>query len=205
MDAETQKHIFEPFFTTKEVGKGTGLGLATVYGIVKQSSGDIWVYSEPGKGSSFKIYLPIAEDFENAEVAANPTETPQGQGTILLVEDEELVRNLASEILGMNGYRVLTAANGVEALRVCTEHVGQIDLMVTDVVMPQMGGRELAERIALIRRDMSVLYMSGYTDDAIVRHGILEDHVYFIEKPFSPNLFALKVPKCWTNVRCQTP
>jgi len=111
----------------------------------------------------------------------------------LLVEDEESVRNLAGEILGTKGYQVLTAANGVEALRVCTEHVGQIDLMVTDVVMPQMGGRELAERIGTVRPEMKVLYMSGYTDDAVVRHGILEDHVSFIQKPFSPDLFALKV------------
>jgi PAS domain S-box-containing protein len=193
MDAETQKRIFEPFFTTKEVGKGTGLGLATVYGVVKQSGGNIWVYSEPGTGTTFKIYLPIAEDSANPEAESTPDEIPQGQGTILLVEDEELVRNLAGEILGTKGYQVLTAANGVEALRVCSEHVGQIDLMVTDVVMPQMGGRELAERIGTVRPEMKVLYMSGYTDDAIVRHGILEDHVAFIQKPFSPDLFALKV------------
>jgi signal transduction histidine kinase/CheY-like chemotaxis protein len=193
MAAETQKHIFEPFFTTKEVGKGTGLGLATVYGVVKQSSGDIWVYSKPGQGTTFKIYLPIAEDSADPEAVANPTEVPQGQGTILLVEDEELVRNLAGEILGTKGYQVLTAANGVEALRVCTEHVGQIDLMVTDVVMPQMGGRELAERMALIRRDMSVLYMSGYTDDAVVRHGVLDEEMPFLQKPFTPDTLARKV------------
>jgi PAS domain S-box-containing protein len=193
MDAETQQHIFEPFFTTKEVGKGTGLGLATVYGIVKQSSGDIWVYSEPGKGTTFKIYLPIAEDAASPEAEPHTTDIPQGQGTILLVEDEELVRNLAGEILRMKGYQVLTAANGVEALRVCNEYAGRIDLMVTDVVMPQMGGRELAERIRSVRPETKVLYMSGYTDDAIVRHGILDDHVSFIQKPFSPDLFALKV------------
>jgi PAS domain S-box-containing protein len=193
MDAETQKHVFEPFFTTKEVGKGTGLGLATVYGIVKQSSGDIWIYSEPGKGTTFKIYLPIAEDLADVGVVSNPIEVPQGQGTILLVEDEELVRNLAGEILRMKGYEVLTAANGIEALRICAEHAGQIDLMVTDVVMPHMGGRELAERVGLVRPETKVLYMSGYTDDAVVRHGILDEQVSFIQKPFSPDLFALKV------------
>jgi nitrogen-specific signal transduction histidine kinase/ActR/RegA family two-component response regulator len=205
MDAETQTHIFEPFFTTKEVGKGTGLGLATVYGIVKQSSGDIWVYSEPGKGTSFKIYLPIAIDSTGPETEAKPTDIPQGQGTILLVEDEELVRNLAGEILGMNGYRVLTAANGIEALRICTEHIGQIDLMVTDVVMPQMGGRELAERIGTVRPETKVLYMSGYTDDAIVRHGILDDSVLFIQKPFSFERLTRKVREALDQTWPQNP
>jgi PAS domain S-box-containing protein len=193
MDATTQKRIFEPFFTTKEVGKGTGLGLATVYGIVKQSGGNIWVYSELGSGTTFKIYLPIAENLATLEAEITLVDTPQGRGTILLVEDEELVRNLARDILTTNGYQVLTAANGAEALGVCSEQVGQIDLMITDVVMPLMGGRELAERISHLRPETKVLYMSGYTDDAIVRHGILEDSVSFIQKPFSFELLARKV------------
>ncbi len=193
MDADTQQRIFEPFFTTKELGKGTGLGLSTVYGIVKQSGGNIWVYSEPGKGTTFKIYLPIAEEVANAEANTNPVEIPQGQGTILVVEDEESVRELAGEILEASGYRVLNAANANEALRVCGEHIGSIELMITDVVMPQMGGRQLAEHVVLTRPETRVLYMSGYTDDAIVRHGILNDHVSFLQKPFTPDSFALKV------------
>lgn len=203
MDATTQERIFEPFFTTKEIGKGTGLGLATVYGIVKQSGGNIWVYSEPGKGTTFKIYLPIAEEFANAEASNSESEIPQGQGTILLVEDEESVRDLAGEILETTGYRVLTAANGVEALRVCREHVGDIQVMVTDVVMPQMGGRELAERTALIRPDTLVLYMSGYTDDAVVRHGVLDEEMPFLQKPFTPATLARKVTELLDKVKSQ--
>jgi PAS domain S-box-containing protein len=193
MDAETKKHIFEPFFTTKGVGKGTGLGLATVYGIVRQSGGNIWVYSEPGKGSTFKIYLPIAEESALAEIDAQPKEIPQGRGTILLVEDEDSVRNLACEILAMKGYRVLTAANGADALKVSADYLEPIDLMLTDVVMPHLGGRELAEQMALIRSETIVLYMSGYTDDAVVRHGVLDDEMPFLQKPFTPDTLARKV------------
>lgn len=193
MDAETRKRIFEPFFTTKEVGKGTGLGLATVYGIVSQSGGNILVDSEPGRGTTFKVYLPVADELVADQVDKQMPEIPRGQGTILLVEDEELVRDLAAELLETTGYDVLTAANGVEALRVCTNHAGRIDLLITDVVMPQMGGRELAERLVEIRPHTRVLYMSGYTDDAIVRHGVLDDQMSFIQKPFSLDLFALKV------------
>ncbi len=193
MDAETRKRVFEPFFTTKEIGKGTGLGLATVYGIVKQSGGNIVVYSELGQGTTFKIYLPVADDFVTDDEEVKAPEVPRGHGTILLVEDEELVRTLAREILETNGYEVVSAANGVEALRVCAGYEGHIDLLITDVVMPQMGGRELAERLVELRPSTKVLYMSGYTDDAIVMHGVLDDQMAFIQKPFSLDMFALKV------------
>ena len=193
MNDEILKRVFEPFFTTKEVGKGTGLGLATVHGIVNQSGGSIGVNSTPGEGSIFKIYLPVSEGLAEIDAEQSEQEIPPGQGTILLVEDEEMVRKLAAEILKANGYEVLTAGNGIEALRVSSEYAGSIELMITDVVMPQMGGRELAERMIPLRPKTRVLYMSGYTDDAIMRHGILDDHVSFIQKPFSPDSFALKV------------
>jgi len=193
MDSETRKRIFEPFFTTKEVGKGTGLGLATVYGIVSQSGGNIIVQSEPGQGTTFQVYLPVADELTTDQVDKQMPEIPQGHGTILLVEDEELVRDLAAELLASTGYEVLTAANGVEALRVCSEYADHIDLLITDVVMPQMGGRELAERLVGLRPQTRVLYMSGYTDDAIVRHGVLDDRMSFIQKPFALDLFALRV------------
>jgi PAS domain S-box-containing protein len=194
MDVETQKRVFEPFFTTKEVGKGTGLGLSTVYGIVKQSGGSIWVYSELGKGSTFKVYLPIVKEvFESSEPKQQAAELLGGRETVLLVEDEEMVRNLSREILEMNGYRVLTAADGEQACGVCDEFEDEIDLMITDVVMPQMSGRELTERVIEKRPEMAVLFMSGYTDDAIVRHGVLDDEMPFLQKPFTPDSFARKV------------
>jgi PAS domain S-box-containing protein len=193
MDAETKKRIFDPFFTTKEVGKGTGLGLSTVYGIVKQSGGSIWVYSETGRGTTFKVYLPRVDEVTEAEELANGAQGVRGGSeTILLVEDEELVRNLAGEILEQYGYAVIAAANGEEGLRICKGFDGRIDLLITDVVMPQMSGRELAEHIAALRPDTRVLYMSGYTDDAIVGHGILEEHMSFIQKPFLPEALARK-------------
>lgn len=194
MDSETQKHIFEPFFTTKEPGKGTGLGLPTVYGIVKQSGGNIWVYSEVGMGTTFRIYVPLVEA-EVTEPDAN-VEGPQstvGTETILLAEDEEMVRKLVRESLKMHGYTVLEAANGPEALSICREHLGPIHLLLTDVVMPQMSGKELAEQLQLLRPDTHVLYMSGYTDHAIVHHGILDGNVAFIGKPFTPDALVLKV------------
>jgi PAS domain S-box-containing protein len=193
MDAETQKRIFDPFFTTKEVGKGTGLGLSTVYGIVKQSEGSIWVYSEIGRGTTFKVYLPRVDEVADEEALANGSQLVQGGSeTILLVEDEELVRNLAVEILEQYGYAVIAAANGEEGLRLCKSFTGRIDLMITDVVMPQMSGRELAEKIAALWPETRVLYMSGYTDDAIVRHGILDEQMAFIQKPFLPDALARK-------------
>ena len=197
MDAETQSQIFEPFFTTKEIGKGTGLGLATVYGIVKQSDGSIWVYSEPGKGSTFRVFLPRANEVAQSEAVdqAGDREAqagPVGHETILLVEDEETVRNLAKEVLEECGYRLLTASNGDEGLRAYREHSDKIDLVITDVVMPKMSGRQLAERIRAIRPETRVLYMSGFTDDAVVRHGVQADDICFIQKPFSPEALAIK-------------
>jgi PAS domain S-box-containing protein len=195
MDPATRAHLFEPFFTTK--AQGTGLGLATVYGIVKQSEGYVWVYSEPGQGTTFKVYLPRAEAASEArdagpQPAAAPPPAP-GSGTVLLVEDEEVVRNLVHEILDRCGYTVLEARDAQDARRICAEHRGEIHLLLTDVVMPQMNGRALASVVTEMRPSMRVLFMSGYTDDAVVRHGILEQHVAFIQKPFTPDGLARKV------------
>jgi CheY-like chemotaxis protein len=202
MDTGTQEKIFEPFFTTKELGKGTGLGLATVYGIVKQSEGTIWVYSEPGKGAAFKIYLPRVDVVsEAAEVSEVPEFATGGTETILLVEDEDVVRDLAREVLQYYGYTVLSAANAGEALRICREYDSTLDLMVTDVVMPRMSGRELAQQLAVERPETRVLYMSGFTDDAIVRHGLLEEDIAFIQKPFTPESLARKVRELLDNVK----
>ncbi len=194
MDEATQAHLFEPFFTTKEVGKGTGLGLATVYGIVKQSGGYIWVYSEPGRGTIVKVYLPRVPGA--AEPAAPPPEQPAlrgGRETVLLVEDAPPVRTLARRSLEARGYAVLEAPDGPSAVSLCAAHAGTIDLLVTDVVMPGMSGRELAERLAPLRPEMKVLYTSGYTDDAMVRQGVLNAGVAFLQKPFVPDTLARKV------------
>jgi PAS domain S-box-containing protein len=194
MDAETQARIFEPFFTTKEVGKGTGLGLATVYGIVKQSGGSIWVYSELGRGTTFKVYLPTVEGaVAKPSIDLDSHERFEGVETVLLVEDEEAVRDMVSEMLGESGYKVLEAKNGREALTLSKQYDGEIHLMLTDVVMPEMSGRELAEQLTPLRQEMKVLYMSGYTDDAIVHHGVLDEGTAFIGKPFSPHSLARKV------------
>ena len=194
MDAQTQARIFEPFFTTKEVGKGTGLGLATVYGIVKQSGGSIWVYSEVGRGTTFKIYLPCLEGpVAETSAEADKVESLTGTETVLLVEDEDVVRDMATEILRESGYHVLEAQHGHEALLLGKQYDGEIHLMLTDVVMPHMSGRELADQLSPLRRQMKVLYMSGYTDDAIVHHGVLEEGTAFIAKPFSMGALTRKV------------
>jgi two-component system cell cycle sensor histidine kinase/response regulator CckA len=194
MDATTQARIFEPFFTTKEQGKGTGLGLATVYGVIKQSEGYIWVYSELDHGTTFKIYLPkVAAKAEEPAVAKVLPAPASGSETILFVEDEQNVRELVREYLSARGYRVLDASDGVQALDIAAAHPGVIQLLITDVVMPRLSGRELASQIAAARSDLKVLYISGYTDDSIFRHGVLEGGMEFLQKPFNLRTLAQKI------------
>jgi PAS domain S-box-containing protein len=195
MNREIITRIFEPFFTTKEPGKGTGLGLSTVLGIVQQSGGSIWVYSEPGHGAVFKVYLPTVADVDDSQRSpiSVPPRTLHGAETILLVEDEEQVRTLAAAVLRRIGYRVLEASVPSQALALASRHPGTIDLLLTDVVMPEMGGRSLAEMLVARRPGLRVLFMSGYTDDAIVRHGVLESGVAFLQKPLTPDVLALRV------------
>ncbi|MBI5420115.1 MAG: PAS domain S-box protein [Deltaproteobacteria bacterium] len=194
MDEVTKNRLFEPFFTTKEKGKGTGLGLSTVYGIVKQSGGHIWVYSEIGRGSMFKVYFPraIGMAVETASVEAQGP-LQNGQETVLLVEDENVVRELVRDILQENGYTVLAASDGAEALQVWGSYPEQVHLMITDVVMPKMGGRELAESLEKQQAGLKVLYMSGYTDESIVHHGVLDSGIPFLQKPFTPDALLRKV------------
>jgi two-component system, cell cycle sensor histidine kinase and response regulator CckA len=194
MDSETQAHIFEPFFTTKGPGQGTGLGLAMVYGSVKQSDGHLWVYSEPGRGTTFKIYLPrVDEALESLDAEPDLTKPARGHETILVVEDEPAVRAIVRHVLQAQGYSVLEAQNGREALRISALHTGPIELLLTDVVMPELSGRELAERLAARHPTMPVVFMSGYTDIAVVRHGVLEPGTIFLQKPFTPDALARKV------------
>jgi len=186
IDPETQKHIFEPFFTTKEQGKGTGLGLSTVYGIVKQSGGHIWLYSEPAQGTVFKIYLPVAANTQTeANATLVPADLPRGTETILIVEDEPQIRKLAFDCLAYCGYDVISSGNGTEALELLGRLKRPVDLVLTDVVMPKLSGRELSERILAIQPSAKVLFMSGYTNDAVVNHGILDGASSFIQKPFT--------------------
>ena len=194
MDEATQTHAFEPFFTTKEPGKGTGLGLSTVYGIVKQSGGYLDLESSPGAGSTFTIYLPRLEAIVAPPQARIPiTASFRGEETVLLVEDEEVLRGLLAKFLRLYGYTVLEARHGGEALLLCERHPGSIHVMVTDVVMPQMSGRELADRLTPLRPEMKVIYMSGYTEDTLVQHGVADLSMVFLQKPFKPIELARRV------------
>ena len=193
MDEAVQKHIFEPFFTTKEKTKGTGLGLATVYGVVKQSGGYIWVDSAPGRGAAFTIYLPVVDAPLTERVEEPHTKIETGKETILLVEDQDDVRRVASAILRHGGYSVIEAAHPRAALAIVRDSDAHFDLLLTDVVMPDMSGRELAKIVADIRTDLKVLYTSGYAEDAIVEHGVLDSGLAFVPKPFTPKTLLTAV------------
>ncbi len=194
MDAQTQARIFEPFFTTKGLGRGTGLGLATVYGIVKQSGGYIWVYSEPGHGTTFKIYLPrLSDEVLLPAASAAPSESLAGGETILVVEDDASIRGLIQNLLSRQGYTVLVVGGAQEALETCQTLQGSIDLLLTDVVMPDMGGPELASQLLELRPEMRVVYMSGYTENTISQHGVLNQEITLLEKPFTAESLVRKV------------
>ncbi|HEV8364209.1 MAG TPA: ATP-binding protein, partial [Gemmatimonadaceae bacterium] len=193
MTPEVKSRIFEPFFTTKPRGKGTGLGLSTVFGIVKQSGGHIFVYSEPGHGTTFKIYLPKAEEAAAPAAGADVMPVAMGTETILVAEDDAMIRAIAHRVLAMQAYTVLDAGNPREVIELAAQHNGPIDLLITDVVLPEMGGRELADRLLRDRAEMAVLYMSGYTDNAIVHHGRLDPDTEFLAKPFTPATLLRRV------------
>ncbi|VBB46063.1 hypothetical protein TRIP_B40008 [uncultured Desulfatiglans sp.] len=196
MDRETLDRIFEPFFTTKGVGEGTGLGLPTVYGIVKQNNGFVHVYSEPGKGSTFRIYLPrhVGDDVQQGDRGADQGQAPRGRGeTLLLVEDDAGMRKMGEMMLEGLGYRVLAAESPQDAIRIVKEHPGGIQLLIIDVVMPDMNGRQLAEKLLEIEPNLKCLFMSGYTANVIAHHGVLDKDVHFIDKPFSIKAIAEKV------------
>jgi CheY-like chemotaxis protein len=195
MSREVQEKAFDPFFTTKEKGKGTGLGLSMVHGIVTQSGGKIWVYSEPGHGTTFKIYFPTIEgELETLNVKKETDSSPRGSETVLLVEDEPSVRDLANRLLKQQGYTVLDAAHGEEALHLAQDTAGKgIHLLLTDVVLPHMSGKELADQLKTFRPDLKVLYMSGYTDFAVVHQGVLNPGTHFLQKPFSLETLSQKV------------
>ena len=194
MTPEVQKRVFEPFFTTKGQGKGTGLGLSTVYGIVKQSGGDLWLYSEPGSGTTFKVYFPaVKERVESAPLRDDAQAAQGGTETVLVVEDDAALRALSARILESNGYTVLLARNGLEALAIAAGHTGKIDLVASDVVMPKMNGRPLVEKLLETRKGMKVLFMSGYTDDEVMRRGVIDGSTAFLQKPFTPAQLAKKI------------
>jgi two-component system cell cycle sensor histidine kinase/response regulator CckA len=193
IEDDVREHVFEPFFTTKEAGAGTGLGLATVFGVVKQSGGGIYVYSEPGRGTTFKIYLPAASVPAEAAEAAIEAEATGGTETIMVVEDDDGVRDLVRLMLEANGYRVLTMNDPDEATRVCRERPEAIDLLLTDVMMPEINGRVLAEQLGALAPSMRVLFMSGYSDEAVHRHGMLGERASFLEKPFTERTLTRKV------------
>ncbi len=194
MDAEIMVHLFEPFYTSKATGKGTGLGLSTVYGIVKRSGGEIVVESEPGRGATFQIYLPrIVGIMDTAHATRTQAAVLPGTETILLVEDEPGVRQLVRDMLHRLGYTTLEAGGAVDALRIFEQHHGVIDLLLTDVIMPQMSGRELASRLRAVQPSLKVLYMSGYTDDMLAHHGVLEPNVFLLPKPFAPDELGVKL------------
>jgi signal transduction histidine kinase len=195
MDKKIQEHIFEPFFTTKKLGEGTGLGLSTVYGIVKQHRGDIWVYSEPGRGTTFKIYLPVSEGIQqwSRPSSLEKKRGIRGQETVFVVEDNDMVRDLTVSFLKDQGYNVLCAANGSQCLDLLRTHKGPIDLLLTDVIIPDMNGKVLYEQVAKSFPESKVLYMSGYTENVICHHGVLDDGVAFLQKPFSIHDLYVKV------------
>lgn len=193
MDANTKAHLFEPFFTTKTLGKGTGLGLATVYGIIKQSAGYIYAYSEPGHGATFKVYLPGVDEAADLPPEPVAARSLSGTETLLLVEDNVSIRTMSQLILTQNGYTVLQAGDGPEALQLARSHAGRIELLVTDVVMPGMSGSQLADQLTQTRPDTRVLYLSGYTDETVHRHGLLNSGLSFLQKPFTPSVLLHKV------------
>jgi CheY-like chemotaxis protein len=193
MDRETQARIFEPFFTTKQKGQGTGLGLATVYGIVKQSDGHIWLYSEPGHGSTFKVYLPRVDAPVDRLAPAAAAAPLRGSETILVVEDEPAVRELVRRTLERRGYRVLVAPTPADAVEIARRQPDGIQLLLSDVILPQMSGRKVASLVAERQADLRVLYMSGYTDESVAYHGIVEQGAAFLQKPFTPDALARKV------------
>jgi len=195
MAKEIQEQIFEPFFTTKPKGKGTGLGLSIVYGIVKQSNGYIWAYSEPMKGTAFKIYFPrvAPDEYPEEERMRGKKEARGGPETIMVVEDDAMIMKVIKQVLTGSGYNVLSAGDGKEALNLADQYKDAIHMLLTDIIMPCMGGRELADQVKKTRPDIKILYMSGYTDDAIVRHGMLEKGLSFIQKPFASDSLKKKV------------
>ena len=191
MDEATRGRIFEPFFTTKEIGRGTGLGLSTVFGIVAQSGGHIEV--EPGAGATFRVYFPRTDERARVTTPTAHAERPPASATVLVVEDDDQLRTIACGVLRQHGYAVIEARHGQEAIEKSEAHAGRIDLLLSDVVMPQLGGRALAERLVVARPGLKVLYMSGYTDDAIVRHGVHESSTALLQKPFTPQSLLAKV------------